>query len=230
MTSNLQQKLKIMNENIIKMFTVRGYDVSKEISYEQLILPMSNRRKQSGEYSHRFINNERSIVTFIYPVKLDSIQEIKFSKNEMRIYISKYREDVRVFGEDNDGDWNYTMMIIIGKVDNKTLNRINKSGKNLSYDNDNIVIEIFTSAFFALHPLDHRLTPPHKIFRNVDVDTFLEKYNMKGRIPPKIYLTDPISRLFGAHVGDYFEISRRSTTTGNGIMIREVVIDPRTYL
>ena len=229
MRNNIKEELKIINTNISKMFNVREYD-DHDTSYEQL-LTIPKKRNKSGDFNYCFISTERSIVTFVYAIKIASRQLIKLPKAEMRQYIVRYKEDVKLYiKENNANNMIFSMMVIVGNVDNKTLNRINKISVSLAAENE-ITIEVFMKSFFSLHQLDHVLTPPHKIFRKVeDVDNFLSQYMLSTRQLPEIYETDIISRLFYARVGDYFEIIRQCSTTGSGLMIRKVTIDPRIYI
>ena len=222
----VRRSLEIVNENILKMFTVRGYEVDMETSHDHLI----TQHHASTNYNYLFIHKERSIATFVYTYKIEVIGIAKLLKKDFLAHIAKYTSDVSAYKADssNEDITNFTMMIVVGRTDKGSINRTNKLAMTLAEIN-NIVIEIFRRKFFALHQLDHVLVPHHIIHRDVqDVPAFLRMFNIEGRKPPLIYTRDAISRLFCANVGDYFEIHRPDDTTGIGLMIREVIIDPRT--
>ena len=55
-----------------------------------------------------------------------------------------------------------------------------------------------------------------KLFEN-------ETFDNKKREMPRIIDSDPVARYFGAKIGDIFEITRPSVTTGEAISYRIVV-------
>ena len=217
----LQRSLEIINRNIQQMFIIRDYDVDESITQDQMFS-----MAQTLKYSHIFTSSSRNMVTFLYTHEIENTTLVKLPKNELTLLFNKYNSDVAEYIENNDTDDTvFTMMIIVGNTDSKSFNRIIKLTKQLCAAND-VTIEVFTRKFFALNPLEHVLVPRHIIHRNVqNVDAFLSKFMMRDRIPPLIYTSDTISRLFHAQLGDYFEIHRPNSTTGIAIMIRRVIVN-----
>lgn len=68
----------------------------------------------------------------------------------------------------------------------------------------------------------HCLVPAHRLMQPKEEAEFLEKLRCKKENIPTILTTDPVARFFGAKVGEIFEITRKSQTTGTALYYRVV--------
>lgn len=74
-----------------------------------------------------------------------------------------------------------------------------------------------------LDPTTHRLVPEHRMAEAEEVNTLLEKYNIKKEQLPKILHSDPVAQHIGARPGDVVKIIRKSQTAGAALAFRLVV-------
>lgn len=68
----------------------------------------------------------------------------------------------------------------------------------------------------------HVLVPKHRIMSNEEQEKFLVDIKCEKQNLPTILNVDPVSRYFGAKIGDVFEITRNSQTTGTAVYYRAV--------
>lgn len=68
----------------------------------------------------------------------------------------------------------------------------------------------------------HCLVPKHRIMSISEQESFLKSTKCEKSNLPSILTIDPVSRYFGAKVGDVFEITRNSQTTGTALYYRAV--------
>jgi len=72
--------------------------------------------------------------------------------------------------------------------------------------------------------LKHSYNPEFRIINEEEIKDVLEKFNIKKLIQlPRMSIKDPVCKLFNAKVGDIFEITRKSYTSGKSIFYRVVV-------
>jgi DNA-directed RNA polymerase I, II, and III subunit RPABC1 len=87
----------------------------------------------------------------------------------------------------------------------------------------NIKLETFQSEELIINITEHVLVPKHFLMSEQDVSLVLSKYNVKLSQLPKIQVTDPVARYFGAVKGDTLKIIRTSETAGKYTTYRTVV-------
>lgn len=68
----------------------------------------------------------------------------------------------------------------------------------------------------------HCLVPKHKVMTVSEQDELFRSIKCDKSNLPSILTTDPVCRYFGAKVGDVFEITRNSQTTGTALYYRAV--------
>lgn len=89
-----------------------------------------------------------------------------------------------------------------------------------SYNN----VEIFTMLEFTINLIDSVYIPKHILLTSDEKKQFLEDYsNIKESQLAKIFLIDPMSKYYGAQVGDIFRIIRPSEITGESVYYRLVI-------
>jgi len=103
--------------------------------------------------------------------------------------------------------------IIIAKdVAKKVVKQIVNDYKNAEFFFESEMLEDIPSKIFI---------PEHKIITGDERDEILNKFNEMEL--SRIFLTDMMSRYYGAKVGDIFKITRPSFTAGKNIFYRRVV-------
>jgi DNA-directed RNA polymerase I, II, and III subunit RPABC1 len=74
-----------------------------------------------------------------------------------------------------------------------------------------------------VNTLEHVLQPRFKLLTKLERDEYFKTFDNKKREMPRMLDSDPVSRYFGATVGDIFEITNYSTTTIEAIEYAIVV-------
>jgi DNA-directed RNA polymerase subunit H (RpoH/RPB5) len=103
--------------------------------------------------------------------------------------------------------------IIINKLSDRAIKQI------LEYQNT----EVFTIDELLIVIIDHNLVPPHYLLSTEEKDLYFSTFNHHPRDMKKILVNDPVSRFYGAKVGDLFKIIRPSITSGKDIDYRLVI-------
>jgi DNA-directed RNA polymerase I, II, and III subunit RPABC1 len=103
--------------------------------------------------------------------------------------------------------------IIVNKLSPKAMKQI------LEYKNT----EIFTLDELLIVIIDHNIVPLHILLSEDEKNKYFSVFNHHPRDMKKILLNDPISRFYGAKVGDLFKIIRSSVTSGKEIDYRIVI-------
>ncbi len=88
---------------------------------------------------------------------------------------------------------------------------------------EGIEIDYFKEDRLLIDITEHELVPKHELLEPDEKRELLEIYNIKEDKLPRILLSDPISKYFGAKKGDVFKITRKSETTGKYVIYRLVV-------
>lgn len=83
--------------------------------------------------------------------------------------------------------------------------------------------EVFQEIELLVNIMEHDLQPKFRVLTKSEYDEYFKTFENKKREMPRILDSDPVSRYFGAKIGDVFEITRPSITTGEAISYRIVV-------
>ncbi len=201
--NNIEESLIIINRNILKMFKLREYIVDNDIQHDILL-----QNTDRFIYTYMFDSPARNMVTFVYTYKLADILNITMQKKEIIQCYETFLSDKSKHQEETQVHRTYTLMLIVGGTNTKKMNHIKKNVRLIKKEY-NVQFEVFTKAFFALHPPDHYLNPEFTIYRQVsDVDRFLKTYHMANRIFTMMYTTYVIYILYDGKLGDYFLVKR----------------------
>lgn len=85
-------------------------------------------------------------------------------------------------------------------------------------------IELFTLMELQYNITKHKLVPKHELLGEDFKEKLVKKYHLvSSKQLPKIQVTDPVSRYFGAMEGEVFKITRISETAGKYITYRVVI-------
>ena len=76
------------------------------------------------------------------------------------------------------------------------------------------IMEYFTLESLLFNVTRHQLVPKHVLLTEEEKNTLLERYSINSSQLPKILVTDPICKYFGAIPGQVFEIHRNPETSG----------------
>jgi DNA-directed RNA polymerase I, II, and III subunit RPABC1 len=85
-----------------------------------------------------------------------------------------------------------------------------------------IVVECFSEAELSFNVTHHELVPKHSLISSEEIETLINKYKISLVKLPRILKSDPISRYYGAQLGDVFQIMRKSETCGTSVYYRLV--------
>lgn len=83
---------------------------------------------------------------------------------------------------------------------------------NEEFAQDGIIIEKFDETEFLVDITDHILVPKHDLLSIEEKEELLKKYNINDL--PRILITDPQAKRYGASKKDIFKITRYSETSG----------------
>ena len=103
--------------------------------------------------------------------------------------------------------------IIINKLSERAIKQI------IEYQNT----EVFTIDELLIVIIDHNIVPQHILLTPDEKDKYFTVFNHHPKDMKKILLNDPISRFYGAKVGDLFKIIRSNITSGKEIDYRIVI-------
>jgi len=103
--------------------------------------------------------------------------------------------------------------VIISRLSDRAIKQI------LEYKNT----EVFTIDELLVVVIDHYLVPQHILLSPEEKENYLNTFNHQIRDMKKILVNDPISKFYGAKVGDMFKIIRPSITAGKDIDYRIVI-------
>lgn len=87
----------------------------------------------------------------------------------------------------------------------------------------NFNIEVFKEKELLFNITHHDLVPTHRILSENEKKEMTTLRRIKEHQLPRILMTDPVARYFGAKRGDIFEILRKSETAGIALYYRIVV-------
>lgn len=110
---------------------------------------------------------------------------------------------------------NTNIIVVLREKCNQTIIRELALDKNKN-------IEIFTIDRLLFNITKHVLVPKHELLTKEEIKEILKKYKCTVNQLPKVFKTDPISKYYGAKVGDVFRIYRKSSSVGEKIAYRYV--------
>jgi len=130
---------------------------------------------------------------------------------------------------DEHADIVNVIMIAQDKDKNTNMNSIEKYIKSYqtSFNSTSTVkyelkMELFYYSEMSFNKIDHYLVPKHELMTTEEVKKLLAEMNCTKEQLPKIDKNDPISKYYGAQVGNVFRIYRRSPTCGIAVYYRLV--------
>jgi DNA-directed RNA polymerase subunit H (RpoH/RPB5) len=155
-----------------------------------------NNIKNVGENLEVIINYENNNIAI--KIIYNNITTIKDS-NDIETFLDKYNK--------------YHKFLIISSISKKAYKQFD------DYKNT----EVFQEIELMINILEHDLQPKFRLLNKQEYDEYFKTFDNKKREMPRIIDSDPIARYFGAKIGDIFEITRPSVTTGEAISYRIVV-------
>jgi len=174
-------------------------NVSKMLKDRKMIKDYShfyNLIKNVGENLEVNINYENNNIAI--KIIYNSITTIKDS-HDIENFLDKYNK--------------YHKFIIISSISKKAYKQFD------DYQNT----QVFQEIELMVNILEHDLQPKFKLLNKQEYDEYFRTFDNKKREMPRIVDSDPVSRYFGAKIGDIFEITRPSVTTSEAISYRIVV-------
>lgn len=91
---------------------------------------------------------------------------------------------------------------------------ISPAAKKFAQECESISITTFMEKDLLFNVTHHRLVPKHRIISESEKQQLLKDKMIKENAMPKILISDPIAKYFGAQRGDVLEIERQSETAG----------------
>ncbi|KRH94143.1 RNA polymerase, 25-kDa subunit (common to polymerases I, II and III) [Pseudoloma neurophilia] len=89
---------------------------------------------------------------------------------------------------------------------------ISPAGAKFVQDCESLTITTFIEKELLLNITHHKLVPKHRIISEIEQKELLKEKMVKKSEMPKILISDPVAKYFGARKGDIFEIERDSET------------------
>ena len=133
-----------------------------------------------------------------------------FGKNELKDMVQKIKKEYN--------DININIIIVLRDKENPSVRREMQFSQ---YNN----IELFIQKNLTFNLTHHELVPKHIILSDEEKKKVFEKYNVNESQPtqfPKILITDPVAKYYGAKRGQMFKILRKSPFTGESTYYRIV--------
>ena len=181
---------------VVEMLRDRGYSSSNiEMDYGTFLAHFPN--AQSDPTSLNFVATKEQSVAIHFTI------EDKISKKNLDSLASNYS----LQGVES--------VILI------TFNKLNPACKAL-LKSIKMSFEHFLVEELQFNITKHCLVPKHRIMTPEEQDAFLRQMKCEKANLPSILTIDPVARYFGAKVGDVFEITRNSQTTGIALYYRAV--------
>lgn len=172
-------------QTIIEMLIDRGYNISQNVDYDDFIIMYE-------ESNYDITDDDNKIhVAFFKDQKT-------FAKKDLENMVQTIKEQF---------DENINIIIILRDKYNVT---IEKELANDLYRN----VEIFLFKNLTFNITRHQDIPKHKLLNKSEIEEVKKIYGAKLNQYPKMFVSDPIARYYGAKGGDVFEIIRTSTASG----------------
>jgi DNA-directed RNA polymerase I, II, and III subunit RPABC1 len=181
---------KVRN-TILEMLKDRDYDINDSdfnIGFD-VFSAMFSENKQDLVFNKK--NGLNKIYVYFY------LESKNFGKKELTNILN--------FVDEKYGSDNINVLIILEDKPTSTIQKELEENKN---------IEIFFAKKLMFNITKHVLVPKHKLLNENEIKEILNKYQCKKNQLPKIQYDDPVARYYGANVGDVFEITRPTPTTG----------------
>lgn len=197
------RELWLARNTIIEMLTERGFTSSNTVlNYPSFISAFPN--VQQNPSTLNFIcTNTSSSGGGTSSIAIHFTNEDKLAKKSLEGVVSDY------------GAQGVNTVILV------TPNKLNPACKAL-LRSIKLNFEHFLVEELQFNITKHVLVPKHKIIPKEEERDILAGLKCEKMNLPTILTTDPVSRFYGAKVGDVFEITRNSQTTGKAIYYRAV--------
>ena len=174
-------------------------NISKMVQTRKLVKDSNNfynAIKKIGDNLEVNINYENSNIAI--KIIYNNITTIKDS-NDIEHFLDKYSK--------------YHKFIIITSLGKKAYKQFD----------DYPLTYVFPEIYLMANTLEHILQSKFKLLTKLERDEYFKTFDNKKREMPRMLDSDPVSRYFGAVVGDVFEITNYSTTTIEAIEYAIVV-------
>ena len=152
-------------------------------------------------------------------LQMRGVPEYQFELITHSIKKSDVKTTLKTFLETAKED-GHPSILVLGKgctVSKKVMEEIKECYPN---------VEFFTEEELLMNPLSHAYSPKSvRVLSEIQKKQFLKDMQVSFDKLPQILKTDPLSRYFGASVGQILEIERccQGMTTGRPITYRRVV-------
>jgi DNA-directed RNA polymerases I, II, and III subunit RPABC1 len=219
-----------IRNNILRMLSNRGYTgfIKKyysDISFDefQKLYSQSNIGIQVYKENTNNISNiikTQCIVYFVDPTtKVGKVKQL-FTRlmNSLEDTFDDNADIVNVIMIAQDKDINTNMNSIEKYV--KSYQSIFNSTSKTKYK---VKMELFYYSELSFNIIDHYLVPKHELMNKDEIKQLLIDMKCNKEQLPKIDVNDPISKYYGAEIGNVFRIYRCSPTSGISIYYRFVV-------
>jgi len=221
--NNFIVKLFSIRENIFKMLSNRGYAESIKKYYADSTL---------AEFKKAYKQNNISM--YLYKEHTDPDKKDKKELTQCIVYfvnpmsrVGKVKQQfmklMATLEDTFDTDADYVDMIMIAEDRDKNIfmHSISKyvKGYQQTYNNTKsasheLTMELFYYSEVSFNITDHYLVPRHELMDKEHVTEILERFKCSRDQLPKISKDDPVSKYYGAKIGDVFKIYRKSPTAG----------------
>jgi DNA-directed RNA polymerase I, II, and III subunit RPABC1 len=190
------RELWLARNTIIEMLSERGYSSSNTpLNYASFIAQFPT--AGSTPSSLNFIASKTDSLAVHFS------NEEKLSKKSLETLTNEY-----------SSQGISKIIVITGSKLNPACNALLKNIK--------LQIEHFLIEELQFNITKHHLVPKHRIMDKEEQKGLLGKLRCEVSNLPSILTNDPVSRFYGANIGDVFEITRNSQTAGTAFYYRVV--------
>lgn len=215
-----------IRNNILEMLGERGYSKYIKKYYTDITY-----NEFEGIYAKNDINiyaykkdkngvSTQCIIYFVDPNSMVGKNKQQFIKLT-KVIEQTYKKDanINLIFIAEDSDINPQMSNI-----DKYVTSYNKTYYEDTVHDHHLVAELFYYSEVSMNKTTHRLVPKHILMTKDEIKEMLEEKKITKDQLPQIEKNDPISKYYGAQIGDVFKIYRKSPTTGISPPFYRVVI------
>jgi DNA-directed RNA polymerase I, II, and III subunit RPABC1 len=164
----------------------------------------------------------------LFPTRADIVFMFQHKHAETgRMYVFFSEESAKGLGSDEikkfhkrmtDGSCYHAIIVFANKVVPQVKDHIIK----YKQQTPPLFFELFNESELIANITEHMLVPHHRVLNDEEKTALLKRYKLLETQLPRVQVVDPISRYYGAQVGQVFKITRRSETAGSYITYRIV--------